>query len=350
MALSIAYKLTIPIVCHYHAMKSQQMTRIALANGEEEIKLKSYIYNIFASYIPLFQGDSDMFVKLAMIANSHLTTTRGSEKVMWLRAVNNKITPTVYLPKLMGLLIVDIIPKAVFNKSIVSLMQVAVPKQIKTMLTGKDKYEYCDISVLSKTDELSGLEKMDANNAKISDLDVTVGNINIRDSIKRIKKMYKVKYSKDEVKYYKKNIKSFKFSEMIIQYFAKFFGGVVDLKNMRKKDYIILHILFKKITAKAGFIYINQIMTGNLSDTVKRRKISSKQLKKYEDSPQFKKVMKKYTMALEPENTDTIRVIAMLINTPVEYVDYSHPEKFGEQIIADPDIVADEYLRFVQML
>lgn len=350
MALAIAYKLTIPIVCHYYVMKSDKLAQIAINTKQKEITLKDYLYETFASYIPLFENGFDMFNKLTMTANSHLTSTRNSEKVMWNRAINKKITPTTYLEKLMMSIIVDLIPKAIFKRNIIHLIQVAIPQQIKTMLTAKDLCEYCDVSVTSKSDELSGLEKMEANSAKISDLDVIISKINISDGIKKIKKKFNITISDDELNYYKKNLRSYAFSELILQFFAKYFGGIFDLRSISKKDYLKLVIIFKKIMSKMGYVYIHQIMTGNISNTIKKRRISSKQLKKIESSHKFQKAMKNYSMGMDYENNATIRVIAALINTPIEYVDYDNDDRLNQNIIADTDIVTDEYLRFIKML
>lgn len=350
MALAIAYKLTIPIVCHYYAVRSDKMAEIARVTLQKEPNIKEYLYKVFASYIPLFCNSFDLYNKLVVTIGSHLTSTRSSEKVMWSRAVNKKVTPTTYIDKLVESTIVDLIPKAIFKRNIIHLIQVAIPQQIKTMLTAKDICEYCEVSITSRTDELSGLEKMEANNARVSDLDVILSGINISDGIKKIKKKFKIKISDDEIKYYKKNLRTFSFSELILQFFAKDFGGIYDLKSISKKDYIQLLIIFKKVMSNMGFIYIHQIMTGNVSTSIKKRRISSKQLKKIESSYKFQKVMKNYSMGMEPENNATIKVIAALINTPIEYVDYKHDDKLNQNIIADADIVADEYLRFIKML
>lgn len=350
MGLAIAYKLTIPVVCHYYAVKSDKMAEIARVTHKDEPTIKTFLYRVFASYIPLFSNSFDLYNKLVVTINSHLTSTINSEKIMWNRAVNKKITPTIYIDKLVMSAIVDLIPKAAFKKNIIHLIQVAIPQQIKTMLTAKDACDYCEVTVSSRTDELSGLEKMEANNARISDLDIIISNVNIKEGIKRIKKKYKITISDDEIKYYKKNLHSFVFSELIFQFFAKEFGGIYDLKSISKKDYIQLVIIFKKIMSNMGFIYLHQIMTGNVSSSIKRRRISSKQLKKIEMSHKYRKVMDNYSMGMYPENNSTMEVIAALINTPIDFVDYDNPRYLNQNIVADTDVVTDEYLRFIKMI
>ena len=67
---------------------------------------------------------------------------------------------------------------------------------------------------------------------------------------------------------------------ILIQFFAKYFGGSYDLKSISRNKFIVLIILFKRMMKQMGYIYIHQIMTGNVSKTIKRRKVSTKQLSK----------------------------------------------------------------------
>lgn len=350
MSLAVAYKLAIPVVCHFYSVNGEKMNELNIARGESPLTIKEYIYEVFVGFFPLFQGDSEIFNKLAVTVNSHLQTTRTSDKVLWARMRNNKVTPTTFADELVSSIVTDLLPKSIFKKNLIFLIQVAIPKQIHSRLIGKDKYEFCDISMSAKTDELSGLEKMEANNARISDLDVVISSLNVDKTIKKIEKKYKIEITKDELDYYREHLNSFAFNEIILQFFANYFGGFYDLKSISKKNYIHILIIFKKIMASMGFIYINQIMTGNISKNIKRRKISTKQLNKIAESRRFKKIMKNYSMGMTDEKNSIIYNIAELINTPVEYVDYDHPEHLGEDIKGEFDIIVDEYLRFIQML
>lgn len=350
MALSIAYKLTIPVVCHYYSIYAEIMAVYNKARKLPQLTLKDYLYNTFISFFPLFQGEGELFNKVLSTVNSHLTATANSEKILWARARNKKITPTIYSDKLVEAVIVDLLPKAMFSKNLIFLIQVAIPYQIKTMLLAKDKYDYSEISTSIKNDELSGLEKMEANSARISDLDVIISSINIKDSLKKIQKKFNIYVDKDEIKWYKDNLNTFIFSDIVLQFFAKYFGGYYDLNSISKKDYIKLLIIFKKIMASLGFVYIHQIMSGNLSKAIKRRKISNKQLAKIETSARFVKMMEQYTQAISSENNPIIKTIAMLINTAIEYCDYDNPDMNGTLIEADIEIISDEYVRFLKLL
>jgi hypothetical protein len=60
--------------------------------------------------------------------------------------------------------------------------------------------------------------------------------------------------------------------------------------------------------------------------------------------------MKKYNMAMNDYDNQIIDTISLLINTPIEYVDYYNHDMLGEIIETDPDIVAMEYMRFLNMI
>ena len=350
MALSIAYKLTIPVICHYYAVNSENIAELYKIKKLPPLTIKNYLYQIFTSYFPLFQGNSEIYNKLVVTVNAHLTATRASEKILWARARNKKITPTIYADKLVEAVVVDLLPKSIFSKNLIFLIQVAIPYQIKTILLAKDKYDYSDISMSIKTDELSGLEKMETNSARISDLDIIISSLNIEKTIKKIEKDYNVFPEKEELNYYKEHLQNFFFADIVLQFFSKYFGGYYDLKSISRKNYLKLLVIFKRIMSSMGFIYIHQIMTGNLSKVVKRRKISNKQLRKIEKSKRFQKLMEQYNQGIDPENNPILRNVAMLINTPIEYCDYDIPEMEGNEIKPDIEIAADEYIRFLKMI
>ena len=369
MAISLACKLTIPVVCHYYAINGHRLkpdgdqtiyytdselddNNDPSAKKKKNMAINIFLYRVFCSYYSYLQGDFNLYNKFFATILNHIHASESSDSTMWLRIRNKAITPTISMNDIMRAVVVDIVPKAMFTKNIVYLFQVAIPQQLKNILIAKDDYEYSNISMISESDKLSGLEKVDANFARISDLDIIISELNIRKTLKRLKKDCDIKITDDEVNFYKTNLTSFAFTEMIIQFFAKYFGGSYDLKSISRNKFIILIILFKRMMKQMGYIYIHQIMTGNVSKTIKRRKVSTKQLAKIKSSKKFEKVMQNYSMAISADNTNNslCYTIASLINTPIECVDYEDKEHLGELIIADIDVVTDEFLRFVKMI
>jgi hypothetical protein len=351
MAISVACKLTVPLLCHYYAKRGQEMAIAAHARGERELTEKEYFNKVYLYYFPLFQGETDLYNKLVVTANMHINRAIQSEDKMWKRARNKNITPNIQCTRVMNACMIDLLPKYAFSGNMVTMNHIAMPSNINNALIAKDKYEYFDLSITSDGEELSGLEKLEANNAKVSDLDIILSKINIKDTVKKLKKRHDVVITDKEVDYYKKNIKNIYFSELILQFFADDFGGYYDLQSINKRNYICLIIIFKKIMKDIGFRYVHQLLTGNISSKIKRRRVSSKQLDKIACSERYKRVMKSYSMTMtEDDAHNPLKNIAILINTPIELVDWEMKDNTGSDIIIDADVVSDEYLRFIDMM
>ena len=104
--------------------------------------------------------------------------------------------------------------------------------------------------MVQKTDEISTLEKIEANSARISDLDIIIASLNVKDAIKKIENEFKICVSNEEIDYIRRIFTSFAFSDIILQFFAKYTGGFYDLKSISKRDYI--HLMVQKENVRNG--------------------------------------------------------------------------------------------------
>lgn len=351
LAISMACKLTIPLICHYYYKRGLEAINAARRLSEKEMSFKDFLCSIFVSYFKLFQHDSNLYNKLYATVKNHIQRTIRPDAQMWHRAQNKFITPTVQACKVMEMVLTDLVPKYVFNKNCITLNHTSIPDNIKHVLIGKDKYDYFEMSTMPGDEELSGLEKLETNSAKMSDFDITISKVNIDQTIKRLKKQYEIKTPKEEIKFYKDNIKTFHFSNLISQFFANDFGGYYDLENIEKKDYFKLVIIFKTILGASGFTYLQHLVTGNISSKIKRRRINNKQMEKIKNSSRYQRVISQYSMFVDDSDDNPIlATISTLINTPIEFIDYERKNDLGREIIIDADIVADEYLRLVESM
>lgn len=183
-------------------------------------------------------------------------------------------------------------------------------------------------------------------------MDIILAKINIEDSLKKLRKKYNVKFDDDEIKFYKKNLKNLYFSELVLQFFANAVGGYQDLDSVGKIPYIKLIIILKKVLSDMGFVYIQHLFTGNIPTKIKKRRITSKQLERIVNSSRYKRLMKQYSNISSSKDEDNFILsnIAILVNTPMTSVDYKMRNKLGDDIIIDTDLVADEFIRYVNLI
>jgi hypothetical protein len=353
MCISTACKLIIPIINHYYVVREVEVNNARVEDGREKLTKNDFLYMCISKIIPLFKSDVDIYNKLYSTINSIVDPTKKGDKPMWERKEMLGITPTLFIADIMKNIIINLIPKYIFKKNMVKLNAVSITKIVDTALRKqKDKLVIQEITMKSKDGDLTGLDKLEINTSKLNEQILIKTEINIRQTLKRLQKRYDVKkFKKNEIDFYRDNMEPNSIQiNLLLQFFAKDFGSCEDLMIIKKVDYIKLVIIFKKVLLKHGFVYIPNLLTGNITK-IKGRRISKKQLEKIEESPRYKKTCEMYSCVKDTMNSDQLlKIIAILINTPIKVVDYKMRHRLGREIIINNVIVADETLRFIEMI
>ena len=99
-----------------------------------------------------------------------------------------------------------------------------------------------------------------------------------------------------------------------------------------------------------GCMYLNQLISANVKGKSSARIIrNAKFLDKVMTSSIYQELMeKKYPSLTDAKgNSPVISLLSRLINTNWTYVDYDLQDKLEEPIELDNDVLADEFLKFV---
>jgi hypothetical protein len=192
------------------------------------------------------------------------------------------------------------------------------------------------------------------NSNKIDESLIILSDINIRQTIKKIKKRFNMKITKEEIQYYRKHHKINKFQVQLVFYFyAKYFGGYGDLNLLKAKQYITLLILLKRKLQVQGDVFLSQILTGNIEGKLNTRTIqNTKFLMKIENSAVYQSLIQDKFSTLDELNKSNliITLLSTLLNTTFTFVDSDHPDKLGEKIEIVPDKLSDEFLNFLNQI
>jgi hypothetical protein len=163
-----------------------------------------------------------------------------------------------------------------------------------------------------------------------------------------------VNIPKEEIAFYKKNHNINKFQvQLVYYYYAKHFGGYRDLNLLTRKQYLKLLVLLKRKLQFQGLVYLPQILTGNVEKLNKRTIQNAKFLMKIENSVIYQTLVnEKFSTLDELKKSNLIlNLLSTIINTQFTIVDYDNDEKLGEKLeIANPDILSDEFLSFLNQL
>lgn len=343
MKISMSMKIMVPVLFHYINTYN--------INIGKEVSLFDFYENLFYMY-----SDSvDIYNKLYVTVEAKVKNHVSKNKHSWSQREILGVDPLTYADSLLkDKIISETMFKYTFNKNIVSFNSVIIDNQLGFF--NKERYDYTMVELTSKKDSdgLSGLDKLEMNTYKIDESLVILSDINIKHTIKKIKKSMKIKIPKEEINFYKQHYKISKFQvQLVFYYYAKYFGGYRDLNLITRKQFLQLLILLKRRLQFQGFVYLPQILTGNIEKFNKRTIQNAKFLNKIENSSIYQTLVNEKFSTLEElkKSNLILNLLSTIINTTFTIVDYDNPEKLGEPLeIGNPDILSDEFLNFLNQI
>ena len=236
MMISMSIKIMIPVVFQY----------INVNNIKKDV---DYIYTFYKGLFELYGNGINIYNKLMVTVSAKINKNLSSNKPMWEQQEIFGVDPLIYLNSLLKKnIITETMFKYVFNKNIVNFNSFILEKQLYFVIKKNYKVNLVELSAdKSGEDGLSGLDKFEMNSNKIDESLIILSEVNIKRTIKNIKKNIGVDVTKDEITFYKKFHKVNKFQVQLVHYFyAKHFGGYRDLNLLTRKQYITLVILLKR--------------------------------------------------------------------------------------------------------
>ena len=342
MQISMAMKLMVPVMFHY-------------INTYGLIKNRKYIYRFYEGLFDLFGEDIDIYNKLWISIYSKVNVNYIRNKTIW---AQREIFGTDQLTHMNELLKDKIISETMFkysfDKNIISFNYVVLEKQLRFFLIEPYQQNRIELSAKKDLNGLSGLDKLEMNATKMDESTIILSNINIKKTIKRIKKKMHIDIDKEELEFYRKNLKITKFQTQLVFYFyAKFFNGYRDLNLLNRTQYLKLLIMLKKRLQYQNFIYLPQILTANIESRLNSRTIrNDKFLTKIETSAIYQSIISdKYSTLSDINKSDLIlNLLSTLINTTFTFVDYDRQDMLGKPIEVNQDMVSDEFLNYLNQL
>lgn len=342
MQISISMKLMIPVMCHY-------------LNSYGYIKNKDYIFRFYEGLFDLFGSETDIYNKLFISISSKVNVSYARNRVIWQQREIAGVDALTHTSKLLkDNIICETMFKYAFNKNIISFNYVVLEKQLGFFLIERYDTNRIELSAKKDLSGLSGLDKLEMNSSKIDESIVILSDINIKQTIKRIKKNMHMSIPDDEIRFYRENLKITRFqSQLVFYYYAKYFNGYRDLNMLNRTQYLKLLIMLKKRLQYQNFIYFPQILSANIESKLNARTIrNDKFLTKIQSSPIYQSLVEnKYSTLNDIGKDDTIlNLLSTLLNTVFTFVDYEHQDITGKVIEVNQDMISDEFLNFLNQL
>lgn len=338
LMISTAIKMMIPLMAHF-------------ANSRK-IKKADY-FKFFEGLFTLFSDEINIYNKLYLTIQTRVMRDYNGNKPIWFqKEMINGSDPSEFIDiMLKDRIIVDALFKYKFDQSVHSFNISVIGNQLKFFR--QDKYDVTPkmIGYEKDTEGLSSIDKLVMNMNKIDESLIILSEINIKNTIKKIKKRFNITVEPEEIRYYMKHHKVNKFlMRFVHDYYAKYFEGYNDLLMLTKVQYIELLIILKKKLIYSGNVFLPQIFTGNIQGRLNSRVIqNNKFISRLESSAIYEELVNdKFAAVIELKGENIIiNLLSNIINTKFTFVDYDMDDRLGEVIEFNQNSLTDEFLKFL---
>lgn len=338
LMISTSIKMMIPLITHF--------------SNSRKIKKPDY-FKFFERLFDLFDKDINIYNKLYLTIQTRVLRNYNINKVTWQqKEILNGFDPSEFIDIILkDRIIVDALFKYKFDESVHSFNIAVINNQLKFFL--QDKYDFIPklIGYEKDMDGLSSIDKLVMNMSKIDESLIILSEINIKNTINKIKTRFNITVDKEELEFYMENHRINKFLMQIVHaYYAKFFEGYNDLLMLTKSQYIELLIILKKKLIYDGFVFLPQILTGNIQSRLNSRVIqNNKFISRIESSALYKELLEdKFAAVIELKGENIIiNLLSNIINTKFTFVDYVMDSKIEEVIDINQNTLSDEFLKFL---
>lgn len=340
--ISVATNLLIPVLNHY----------LYSRNSDEKI-----LYDYYVHLFDIFDPEGvDMINKLSNYTLYRVTKNYEGNKRSWEQ--RDMLGDKSYLAYadivLQKIVVTDVIPKFTFNLNIVSLLTVVLENNLNFYNRGEYKYLPVVLNDKKDVEGLSDLDKFEMSFNKIDESISILSDCNIERVIKKIEIKNRIEISEEELKFYEKHHVIGKFQVTLVKYYyAKYFNGYRDLNMLKVDQYMKLLIILKRRLQAQGYIYLPQILTGNIEGKLNTRTIQNRKfIDKIQTSVLYNQLIDtKFSYLIDLKNNNIIlNTLSTILNTSFSIVEYNNQEKLGERIDVIADIVSEEVLEFLNQI
>ena len=368
LRISTAFKIITPVMYHYftkNRIKPDDLTQ------KRDI---SIVYDFHKPALKLFQGDVDIFNKLFVyVKRKVVDSCFHNEKIFRQREIFGD-DPGLLIEKFVKKqLIAENIVKYKFNKNWdpkkkkydenpIGLNKTIMKYQLFFFVKETYSKTLTEMTNTRDSEGLSASDKMEMNLSKMDKGILVMSEVNIKDTIRRLREQYGVAISEEEIDYYIKHQKPSDIQTHLIRsLYSKEFMSYRDQYIVPNRQSTILKIILKKrLIADAvcspnkefDDVVLPYILTGNVSGKVNTRMVrNSKLLAKIEEDSDYQYLVNyKYKELEELEPGYIKSLLSTFIYTKFTYVCYEAPELLGVEINAPEDQICHELIQYLKMV
>ena len=349
LKVSVMQNMMIPLITHFITKKKidpQNIKAVLLEAFDKLFKMSEKVYNV------------NLGSKIFETTSSNVTKNISNNSTLWdMQPIRGRNATTHSIETLENI-IMQIIPKYTYDKNIIHFNYNAINRDIKCRVTDVP-YEFGFVVLSSSVrdeDNNSECDKFEAHAAKINEAIMIQTIVNCQKTMERIRLLYGPFDDKEIMFYYNQLLReNGKFivnslqRTMVTYLFAKEFNDPQSTKIVNIKDYITLIIAAKRVLQSNHMCQLPYMIGGRINRVVTRKNINKKELQKIESSPFYPLIHAKYNNE-KIEKETILGLIAQILSSEFQTIDYYHPEYNALPINIIPDVVSEEVCKFVMLI
>ena len=249
-------------------------------------------------------------------------------------------------------IILNIMPKYTFDKSIISLNFTSINKNTSCQILDIE-YEFNYVSLSSSRrdeDNVSDFDKYESNLVRQDEGKYIQSKMNSWDTMRRINSIYGP-FDKWEIEFYRNRLANAdgvvvnRFQmQLVFNLFLKEFRDNECIRGINTDEYIELIMAGKKILLQHSMITLPYIISGKVEKIVGRKTVNKKELLIIQANKYYPLVVDKYR---NPKIINEIEsTIATIISSDFSIVDYNDRTIDGRTIETRPEIIIEEFLLY----
>lgn len=345
MCMSILMNLCIPIISHFAF--TRQMASI------DEFLLDIYDFILYAEPF----RHINIPAKLYETAISNVTKNEKNNAVIWAKQdIRGKDTVTHSMGSVRNI-ILNIMPKYTFDKSMVSLNYTSIQKSNKFQVTDI-AYEYSYIPLSSSKrdgeDNASEMDKYESNIIRTNEAAYLQSKANCQFTMDNIVSQWGP-FDQDEINFYIRELRDengeiingFQ-KQLLFNLFYKYFGDTISINAINIEDYVKMMLAAKKMLKNNMMGYLPYIISSRVEKIIARKTLNKKEQAKIEQSQYYPLIQEKYRN--DKILKQILGTIATIITSTFYIIDYENPELHGKKIEIEPDIIIHEVLLYILLI
>lgn len=348
LKISVMQNMMIPLITHFITKKKIDPSNIKM------VLLKAFDM-LFQIVNRMY--DVDLYSKIFETTISNVTKNATNNSILWDMQLIRARNSTTHSIESVESIVMQIIPKYTYDKNIIHFNYNAINRDIKFRVTDI-AYEY-QFVVLSSSkrdeDNNSECDKYEAHATKLNEAIMIQTKTNCLSTMKRIETKYGP-FDDNEIRFYHNQLsRDGKFianslqKNLVTYLFAKEFDDPQSAKIVNVRQYIILIIAAKRLLESYHMCQLPYMIGGRVNRVVTRKNINKKELQKIESSRYYPMIHAKYNNP-KIEQDVILSLIAQILSSEFQTVDYYNPRNNGLTINVIPDLVSEEVCRFVMLI